>query len=220
MTQTCNKCKAIKNINKENFIPCIRMTSGFEHICRICRNNQARINRFQKYHHNPKFKRYLLNLNKKSNQKCAQIKTQGYLNKIESGKRWKLENKERVAELDILRHKRRWANPNYRLSKNFSNKVNLLIRDKNNTHIFDLLGYSIEDLKLHIEKQFQEGMSWDNYGKWHIDHIRPICSFKYDSNNDPEFKACWALSNLRPLWAKYNYQKSHEDKKLSIRHLL
>lgn len=57
-------------------------------------------------------------------------------------------------------------------------------------------------------------MNWGNYGKWHIDHIKPICSFKINSYEDQAFKECWALQNLRPLWALDNLKKSAEDKKL------
>lgn len=61
----------------------------------------------------------------------------------------------------------------------------------------ELLGYSALDLKLHIEELFTEGMSWDNYGEWHIDHIKQIISF--DKHTHPSVVN--ALSNLRPLWA-------------------
>jgi hypothetical protein len=66
----------------------------------------------------------------------------------------------------------------------------------------------------YLESQFVEGMSWENHGKWHIDHIKPVCSFNFNSREDEDFKKCWALENLRPLWAKENLKKSAEDKKL------
>jgi hypothetical protein len=50
-------------------------------------------------------------------------------------------------------------------------------------------------------------MSWENYGKWHVDHIRPKASFHYTNPDDEEFKQCWALRNLRPLWGKENSAK-------------
>ena len=53
-------------------------------------------------------------------------------------------------------------------------------------------------------------MSWDNYGEWHIDHILPDSSFYYVSTEDDEFKKCWALSNLQPLWAIDNLKKSNK----------
>lgn len=71
-----------------------------------------------------------------------------------------------------------------------------------------LVGYSLTDLYAHLERQFTKGMGWHNMGEWHIDHIVPRCSFSYETPNDPEFRACWALTNLRPLWAKANRAKS------------
>ena len=78
---------------------------------------------------------------------------------------------------------------------------------KNGRRTFALLGYSIDDLKNHLEPMFHPDMTWGNFGDWHIDHIRPLASFKYSSPDDPDFKAAWALSNLQPLWAAENLSK-------------
>tara|TARA_R100001443_G_scaffold668_2_gene2655 strand:+ start:568 stop:858 length:291 start_codon:yes stop_codon:yes gene_type:complete len=74
---------------------------------------------------------------------------------------------------------------------------------------FDLLGYSPEELFTHFESYFTEenGYTWDNIDEWHIDHIRPVASFNYDSTDHPDFKKCWALNNLQPLWAFDNMSK-------------
>jgi hypothetical protein len=72
--------------------------------------------------------------------------------------------------------------------------------------------YDLKDLMKHLEKQFVEGMNWDNYGrgigKWHVDHILPLTAFCYENEMDIDFKRCWALSNLRPLWGADNISKS------------
>jgi len=73
---------------------------------------------------------------------------------------------------------------------------------------FELLGYSVEQLKQHLESQFTEGMTWDNYGEWHIDHIIPRAKLKYETTDDENFKKCWSLDNLQPLWALDNQRKS------------
>lgn len=71
-----------------------------------------------------------------------------------------------------------------------------------------LVDYTMEDLKIHLEKQFLLGMTWDNYGDgWHVDHIVPVSGFSFTSVHDAEFKACWSLGNLRPLWAQDNRAK-------------
>lgn len=67
-----------------------------------------------------------------------------------------------------------------------------------------LLGYSISDLRSHLEALFLPGMTWANYGSaWHIDHRRPVKSFDLPS----QLRECWALSNLQPLWAIDNLRK-------------
>lgn len=78
---------------------------------------------------------------------------------------------------------------------------------KDGAHWESLVDYTLDDLKQHLESQFWKNMSWDNYGKWHIDHIRPVASFDFQSPDDPGFKLCWALENLRPMWAKINIKK-------------
>jgi ribosomal protein S26 len=70
----------------------------------------------------------------------------------------------------------------------------------------ELLGYTVEELRLHIEKQFEEGMGWHNWSKygWHIDHIRPVSSFSIEAS----IKEINSLKNLRPLWWRQNLLKS------------
>jgi len=68
-----------------------------------------------------------------------------------------------------------------------------------------ILGYSAKDLCAHIESQFEPGMSWQNRGAWHIDHIKSVSSFFNEGITDP--KIINALSNLRPLWAQDNLNK-------------
>ena len=75
-----------------------------------------------------------------------------------------------------------------------------------------IVSFTLQELKQHLESQFQEGMTWDNYGYygWHIDHIIPISFFQYNSSDDVEFRMCWRLKNLRPLWATENMQKGNK----------
>lgn len=73
-----------------------------------------------------------------------------------------------------------------------------------------ILGYSAKELADHLERQFTKGMTWEKFlaGEIHIDHIIPVASFKAESTDSAEFRACWALANLRPLWAADNLAKS------------
>ena len=64
-------------------------------------------------------------------------------------------------------------------------------------HTIDELGYSADELKVHIESLFLPTMTWDNHGvEWHIDHIKPVSSF----DKGADIKIVCALSNLQPLW--------------------
>ena len=55
--------------------------------------------------------------------------------------------------------------------------------------------------------QFKGDMNWENMGQWHIDHIIPISLWQFEKPEDREFKQCWALANLQPLWAGDNLRK-------------
>lgn len=78
--------------------------------------------------------------------------------------------------------------------------------------VFHSLGYTAEELKAHLESQFTEGMSWANYGEWHVDHIMPL--FTFDCTNLEEVKKANALKNLRPLWAKDNLRRPKNLRRL------
>jgi hypothetical protein len=69
----------------------------------------------------------------------------------------------------------------------------------------ELLGCTLEEAKDHIESQFVDGMSWNNYGEWHIDHVRPVASI--DPNCEEDLKFVCNIHNLQPLWAKDNICK-------------
>lgn len=71
--------------------------------------------------------------------------------------------------------------------------------------LFSRLGYSASDLANHLEAKFLPGMSWANYGNWHIDHVKPCALF--DLTNNAQFLECWGLANLQPLWASDNCRK-------------
>jgi len=69
----------------------------------------------------------------------------------------------------------------------------------------EYLGCSLDDLVLHLESKFTDNMSWDNYGKWHIDHIKPLILF--DLTDIEQLKQACHYSNLQPLWGKDNVSK-------------
>jgi len=97
-------------------------------------------------------------------------------------------------------------------------KVIKFIKDNNPCEkVEKLVGCSRGFLINHLESQFTDGMTWENYGRlsWHIDHIEPLCSF--DLTDLQQVKKAIHYSNLQPLFAEDNRKKSIEDKKKSIR---
>lgn len=78
------------------------------------------------------------------------------------------------------------------------------IRNGGFKHIF---GYTPENLMKEIEKKFKQGMSWDNWGLWHIDHISPRSKARSESVYTEKFKKCWDVNNLQPIWASENLSK-------------
>jgi hypothetical protein len=102
----------------------------------------------------------------------------------------------------------------FKLRKAVENAFNRIKKNKP-AKTLELLGCTWEEARLYIESLFQQGMSWENHGlgddKWHIDHIRPVCSFE-----EHELHLMNHISNLRPLWQIDNFTKRNFDKKQSV----
>jgi len=121
------------------------------------------------------------------------------------------------------KYQRNWRKtnmtPERRLRRNVSTAVYSILKlgaASKGGKTFDYLPYTAQELKEHIEKQFDEHMNWENYGTyWHVDHIIPQAALVYDSLEHPNFRKCWALANLRPLEAKLNSSKGslHEGER-------
>ena len=82
--------------------------------------------------------------------------------------------------------------------------------NKAGKHWETLVGYTVDDLKKHLQRKFPSGMSWDNYGKWQIDHRIPISVFNFENPKDLDFRRCWDLKNLQPMWKIDNIKKSNK----------
>ena len=110
---------------------------------------------------------------------------------------------------DYLKERRQ--DPSFKMRMGVSSAVRKALLRQGKTKggsTFEHLPYTPQDLKEHLEKKFVEGMTWENYGDWHLDHIVPQAALPYDSLTHPNFTKCWALDNLQPLWARDNIQKS------------
>ena len=107
--------------------------------------------------------------------------------------------------------RRKKVDKQFHLSQNMATAIRAVLRGKKKFRtIRNILGYSVKDLVIHLEKQFDDKMSWDNYGKyWEIDHKTPKSWFRYTTPEDPQFKECWALKNLQPLERSLNRSKNN-----------
>jgi len=123
---------------------------------------------------------------------------------------WRADNADHVREYDREHQKReRATNLNAHLSQNLRMRLNRAIKrnTKAGSAVRDL-GCSIEQLKTHLETQFVPGMTWDNWGEWHIDHIKPLSAF--DLTDRAQFLVACHYSNLQPLWEAENLRKSNK----------
>jgi len=110
--------------------------------------------------------------------------------------------------------KKRRSNPKVKLASNVSCAIRASICGDKLGHWEDLVGYTAEQLKAHLEKRFKPGMNWENYGRkgsekrWEVDHKIPIDAFNFQRPEDVDFKKCWALKNLQPMWGFDNRSKN------------
>lgn len=123
--------------------------------------------------------------------------------KANAAKRFQ-ENKESI--YDRLR-KKRAENPQLRATHNLRSRLSIALRGiAKSAHTMELLGCSHDFFRDHMEFQFDDKMTWENYGEWHVDHIIPCAVFNL---TDPvEQRICFHYSNLQPLWGAENIAKS------------
>ena len=131
---------------------------------------------------------------------------------IQMNKKWYIKNKHKMAK--YYKEKQRYlykTDPNHKLKALLRTRIYSAIKSvdtKKSIKTQKLIGCTIEQLRNHLESQFQSGMNWDNYGAhgWHIDHIIPCASF--DLTKVEEQQKCFHYTNLQPLWAVDNLKKS------------
>ena len=123
--------------------------------------------------------------------------------------KWRKENRNNISKKYVIyEKKRKLIDPEFKLLKILRSRLGSLFNDKrikkNNTTV-ELTGCSISFLKGYLEGKFKDGMTWENHGEWHIDHIKPCAS--YNLLNEKEQIKCFHYTNLQPLWRYENLSK-------------
>ena len=140
-------------------------------------------------------------------EKFNKYNTQRYLaakrpHRVEQMKRYRRSEHGRAVK------RKRDSDPMRKIAKRCRSMIRYTLANPKSKPTFEYFDFTKEELFAHIESLFTDGMSWDNMSEWHIDHIRPLASFNFTGEKDcKEFKKCWALSNLQPLWASDNSKK-------------
>lgn len=124
--------------------------------------------------------------------------------KSKNDKQWKENNPKKVKELNI----KRMSIPQNKIAHNMRSRLGYLVKNKKNS-TFDYIGINTDDFFLWLEYQFDENMTWDNYGNyWEIDHVKPCSSF--DLTNEEEIYKCFNWKNMRPLEKTQNNSKNNK----------
>jgi hypothetical protein len=206
----CNGCGQSKK--DEDFPKDPRVKSGRATQCRACRNAYLK-----SYHQTNRDKRLKAQrLDYQQNKTKYQVANRNYRQQNKDKLRLKdslyyQKNKSKIiARISIWEKARRKSNPQHRISHNLRKRLWEALHKQSlvkNQKTFDLIGCNMPTLMSHLEKQFTNGMSWENYGKkgWHIDHIKPCAAFNL--SNPEEQKACFHYTNLQPLWECDNLAK-------------
>jgi hypothetical protein len=125
-----------------------------------------------------------------------------------SGLRWRNKNRKLISKKNIAYAIKKYkTDPSFKLKACLRSRVICVLKGRiKSVPTLKLLGVSnIEKVWKHLEKQFKQGMTRENHGKWHIDHIKPCISF--DLTKPEEQAKCFHYTNLQPLWASENLAK-------------
>jgi len=177
-SKTCTKCQVEKYCNRDNFSVSKTGRFGFASSCKTCQSDAYR-----------------------SSVKADPERFRGYAR--QSYERNSPKIRARVKE-------RRESDPQYALRLRVSSLVRQSLgKDRLGTTWLKLLEFSAEDLRYRMESLFTDGMTWDGFllGEIEIDHAIPVSFFKPSDPKSLEFRMCWSLKNLQPLWRGDNRAK-------------
>lgn len=185
-----------RNHNYENTGESLRYKSN--RVCLGCSKENDKTDKNKKYH-----KIYNLSVSEKNKEKKEEYRKEYNQRKEVKTRNAQYQKNKRNSKIENI------------INSCISSGIYASLKGKKNWgHWEDLVGYTVEDLKQHLESLWEPWMSWGNYGKkegqWSIDHIKPITKFNITDYNCQDFKDCWKLPNLRPLNHIQNISKGNK----------
>jgi hypothetical protein len=216
-TKVCGKCKLVKDICLFGISK--QTKNGYRSTCNDCRKIESReYKEKNKERRNETVKNYYQKNKEKISEKTKLLISldveKNRAIKLKSYHKNKEKNKEKLKLYRIKNRDRRTKYQREKINNDELYKLSSLVRSRirnflkikkwvKTSKTFNLVGCSPEFLKEHLQSKFEDGMSWDNYGSWHIDHIIPLSSAK----TTEEFNKLCHYTNLQPLWASENLSK-------------
>jgi len=206
---SCKSCISIRNkkLYSNNSEKIKNDAANYRKLNRVSINNKATV-----YNNKKEVKDRMIKW-RQDNRKSLRLKE----------KEWKLKNPEAHKNIVLRKSKKQRQKPTSKIRAHVSRQINFALHrrgsSKQGNSVLKFLPYSIQELKKHLESQFDPWMTWSNYGRyigskwvdndsltwtWQIDHIIPQSDLPYFSMIDNNFKKCWSLENLRPLNSKQN----------------
>lgn len=210
MNKQCNRCEQVFPATTDHFH---KNGDRLKSLCKLCVKAYHKNHHEQKYKGNPEYRASRREYEQANKSSINESRRANYHANIESKRAYhrqhRIENPEWYKEYFTEYYK----DPVKRLRKTMSRAMwGCLAGREKSSSTFDYIGCTIEELWDHLESQFTEGMTRDNYGEWHVDHIKPIASFDFDSDLESELHKAWHYSNLQPLWAKDNLSKGKKER--------
>jgi hypothetical protein len=231
----CCSCKEFKAL--DNYNACAKTWDNLRPTCKGCLSNERAANKEKMTEYNKQYwektKKEQLKRNKEwreNNKEHVKQKMKEWLeankeHKKQKDKEYREANWENKKKTNNIWRKKDYqdlkTNParvteyqNYRVKSNVGRRIREMLKQNKSQRTMEYVGCSLEDLKKHLESKFEEGMTWENYGKyvfgndqsgWHIDHIIPCNAFNFE--DESERAACFFYANLQPLWGKENIIK-------------
>ena len=197
-TKFCHRCS--QDLPRTSFSGNKRRKDGLQSYCKLCMKKENQKN-YKKHKEawDERTKKY------GKTESSKKYRREWAKNKYHNNEEFRKNCIKKVVEYE---RKKLDTDPEFKLKHTLRNRLRKAIKKKNANKCkktMDLIGCSTSKLMNHLESQFQEGMSWENHGEWHIDHIKAIAKFNLLDEN--EQKKCFHWSNLQPLWAEENISK-------------